>query len=68
MKSYLFYWKGRIMNNQHKIIISIHGFPLKKCFFFFSKSAFLGRQTFSGKKFYGEVALNGRTNDQIIPR
>ena len=35
-------------------------------FFFFSKSAFLGRQTFSGKKFYGEVALNGRTNDQII--
>ena len=55
------------MNNQHKIMISLHGVPLKKCFFFFKKR-FSWETNFFVKKFFGEVALNGRTNDQIIPR
>ena len=39
------------MNNQHKIIISIHGVPLKKCFFFFQKALFLGDKLFREKNF-----------------
>ena len=56
------------MNNRLKII-SVIGIPLQSMEWFFQKKAFHERtKTFLGKKNYGEVVLNRRTNDPIIPR
>ena len=55
--------------DNHRKIISLHGpLPRKAWEAFFPKKAFHGVQTFLGQKIYGDVILNGRTNDQIMPR
>ena len=36
--------------------------------FFQKKASHEGTKTFLGKNFFGEVVLNWRTNDQIMPR
>ena len=58
-----------IMNNRLRIV-SVHGAPSKVWEDFFQKTSshHEGTKMFLGKKNYGEVALNWRTNDQIIPR
>ena len=57
-----------IINNRLKII-SVHGTPLWSIGGFFPKKSFSwGDKRFFGQKKYGEVVLNWRTNDQIMPR
>ena len=36
--------------------------------FFQKQISDMGTKTFLGQKYYGEVVLNWRTNDQIMPR
>ena len=56
------------MNNRLKIT-SVHGAPPLKYGRIFSKKSFSwGEKNFFGQKNYGEVVLNWRTNDQIMPR
>ena len=57
-----------IMNNCLKVI-SAHGAPLYGMGGFFRKRSFSwGYKSFFGKRNYGEIFLNWRTNDQIMPR
>ena len=57
-----------VMNNRLKII-SVLGVPLLSMGAFFRKKASHERaKAFLGKKNYGEVVLNRRTNDRIMPR
>ena len=56
------------MNNRLKII-SVIGIPLQSMRWFFQKKAFHERTKFFwGQKNYGEVVLNRRANDPIMPR
>ena len=57
-----------IMNNRLKII-SVLGAPLKVWEHLFQRKSFSWEEkNFFGKKNYGKVVLNRRTNDQIMSR
>ena len=55
------------MSNNHKIIGLYGALSSSVCGNSFPKNAFHGETNFFGQ-IYGEVILNGRTNDQIMPR
>ena len=58
--------KGANHERSSQNSFSLHGALKKVWEEFFSKEAFYGGKTFFGKNIYGEIILNGRTNDQIM--
>ena len=55
------------MNNNHEII-SLHDTLPLEYKGIISKISFSLRKKYFGQKIYGEIILNGKTNDQILLR